>query len=146
MRSAKIDETLLEHGPIIEAEIFSSEEAFLRLKNFGTTENYARVRLLIDTGSNISGLDRSYIQKLQLNSIHGDEEWADGPGGMWRVKRYACILYLPIFDTKGLQIEVLEGDYNHTHIHGVVGRDILQYCHFHYDGRNNLFRLEAKEF
>jgi len=146
MRTAIHNSNLLEHGPVVEAEIFSSEESFLKLKNFGTEENFATVRLLIDTGSNISGLDRAFINKLKLNPFAGKEEWADGPTGMWKVKRYQCVLYLPIFDTKALNIEVLEGEYQRSHIHGVLGRDILQYCHFLYDGKNNSFKLEAREF
>jgi hypothetical protein len=53
---------LLEHGPVVEAEIFPDEAAFLKNKNFGTRENFVKVRLLIDTGSNISGLDIQHIQ------------------------------------------------------------------------------------
>jgi hypothetical protein len=146
MRVSAQTYNLLEHGPVVEAEIFSSEASFLQLKNFGTEENFAKVHLLIDTGSNISGLDRAFIHRLQLPSLAQKEEWADGPTGMWKVKRYCCVLYLPIFDTKALNIEVLEGDYQRSHIHGVLGRDILQYCHFLYDGKNNSFRLEAREF
>jgi len=146
MRATVKNHNLLEHGPVVEAEIFPCEESFLKLKNFGTDENYATVRLLIDTGSNISGLDRGFIHQLNLKPFAGKDEWADGPTGMWKVKRYHCVLYLPIFDTKALNIEVLEGEYQRSHIHGVLGRDILQYCNFLYDGKKNTFRLEAKEF
>ncbi len=146
MQSVIHNSNLLEHGPVVEAEIFPTEESFLQQKNFGTEEKFATVRLLIDTGSNISGLDRGFIHQLNLKPFAGKEEWADGPTGMWKVKRYQCVLYLPIFNTKALNIEVLEGEYQRSHIHGVLGRDILQYCHFLYDGQSNSFRLEAKEF
>ena len=59
-------ENLLEQGPVIEAELFPDEASFLKLKNFGTAEPHARVRLLVDTGSNISGIDRSLINVLSL--------------------------------------------------------------------------------
>ena len=42
-------ENLLEQGPVIEAELFPDEASFLKLKNFGTAEPYARVKLLVDT-------------------------------------------------------------------------------------------------
>lgn len=138
--------SLLEHGPIVEAEIFASEEAFLRFKNFHSPESFARVNLLIDTGSNISGLDRSFIRLLGLQSYPDTDEWVTGEGGSWKVERYGCVLYLPIFKKKALTIDVLEGDFSGSAVHGVLGRDILQYCDFRYDGIKNEFRLEAKGF
>ena len=135
---------LLEQGPVVEAEIFASEEAFLKSKNFGTSENYIKVRLLIDTGSNISGLDNAHIQLLQLQAYDDAEEWVQGTGGKWRVIRYGCILYLPVFKKKALKIDVLEGSYKESNIDGVLGRDILRYCNFKYNGISNEFQLEAK--
>ena len=137
---------LLEQGPVVEAEIYPSEESFLKSKNFGTPENFLKVRLLIDTGSNISGLDNEHIQLLNLQPYNDTEEWVHGTGGRWRVVRYGCVLYLPVFRTKALNIDVLEGSYKESNIDGVIGRDILRYCNFKYNGIANEFRLEAKGF
>jgi hypothetical protein len=137
---------LLEHGPVVEAEIFANEEAFLKNKNFGTAERFIKVRLLIDTGSNISGLDNSHIQSLNLHPYNDTEEWVRGSAGQWKVSRYGCVLYLPVFKKKALNIEVLEGSYRESNIDGVLGRDILRYCHFKYNGISNEFRLVAKGF
>lgn len=137
---------LLEEGPIIEAEVFRDETSFLKLKNFGTPERFAKVRLLIDTGSNISGLDKSYINQLNLSPYKDSEEWVHNHIGSSKVIRYCCVLYLPVFKKKALNIDVLEGNYADFQIDGVLGRDILRYCNFKYNGINNEFRLEAKGF
>ncbi len=137
---------LTDIGPIAEAEIFSSEEAFLKFKNYGTPESFARVRLLIDTGSNISGLDHSIIKLLQLPAYQGTEEWVHGQGGSWQVLRYNCILYLPIFKKKALNFEVLGNHFSGSGYDGVLGRDILRFCEFKYDGLRNNFSLRTKGF
>ena len=137
---------LLENGPVIEAEIFPDVDAFLKLKNFGTPESFAPVKLLVDTGSNISGLDYSIIAALQLPSYSDSEEWVHGQGGSWQVERYGCVLYLPIFRKKALTIEVLGGNYKESSIDGVIGRDVLRFCELRYDGVKNAFSLAAKGF
>ncbi len=137
---------LLEEGPIIHAEIFPNEIAFLNEKNFSSGENFLSVRLLIDTGSNISGLDHEHIKKLNLKPYTDTEEWVNSNGGSWKVVRYGCVLYLPVFRKKALTIDILEGDYTGSGIDGVIGRDILRYCNFRYNGLTNQFRLEAKGF
>jgi hypothetical protein len=137
---------LLEEGPIIHAEIFPNEIAFLNEKNFNSGENFMSVRLLIDTGSNISGLDRKHIEKLNLKPYTDTEEWVNSNGGSWKVVRYGCVLYLPVFRKKALNIDILEGAYTGSGIDGVIGRDILRYCNFRYNGLTNQFRLEAKGF
>lgn len=137
---------LVETGPVIEAEIFASEDAFLKFKNYGTPESFARVSLLIDTGSNISGLDHSIIKLLQLSPYTGSEEWVQGQGGNWQVLRYNCVLYLPIFKKKALTFEVLGNSFKGSNYNGVLGRDILRFCEFKYDGLKNSFSLTAKGF
>lgn len=138
--------TLLDHGPVVEAEIFPDVDAFLKLKNFGTPESFAPVKLLIDTGSNISGLDHRIISALQLPSFSDAEEWVHGQGGSWQVERFGCVLYLPIFRKKALNIEVLAGNYKEAAIDGVLGRDVLRFCELRYDGVKNAFSLAAKGF
>lgn len=130
----------------MEAEIFASEEAFLKLKNFGTPESFARVKLLIDTGSNISGLDNSIIKILNLPSYTETEDWVQGQGGSWQAVRYSSVLYLPIFKKKALTFDVLGGNFAGSHFDGVLGRDVLRFCDFRYDGLKNTFSLTAKGF
>ena len=103
---ALVHRNLLEAGPVIEAEIFASEEAFLKFKNYGMPESFAKVKLLVDTGSNISGLDNSIIKILNLSSYSDTEDWVQGHGGSWQVLRYSCVLYLPIFKKKALVLRL----------------------------------------
>jgi hypothetical protein len=137
---------LVETGPVAEGEIFATEEAFLKSKNFGTPETFAPVRLLIDTGSNISGLDQSIIKILQLEASNTEQEWVRGQSEIWQVQRYSCVLYLPIFNNQALRFEVLGGNFKVGGFDGVLGRDILRFCEFNYDGIQNTFSLTAKGF
>jgi hypothetical protein len=137
---------LVEEGPIVEAEVFRDEAAFLQFKNLGIPENFAKVRLLIDTGSNISGLDSSFISQLNLSPYADTDEWVHNHSGSSKVMRYGCVLYLPVFKKKALNIDILEGNYGSFQIDGVLGRDILRFCNFKYNGISNEFRLEAKGF
>jgi len=137
---------LIQDGPLVTAEIFPDVESFLKLKNFGMPESFAPVKMLIDTGSNISGLDQEIISVLQLPALDAEDEWVTGESGTWQVKRYGCVLYMDIFRKKALNIEVLSGNYKQAGFHGVLGRDVLRFCHFRYDGINNQFSLSAKGF
>lgn len=137
---------LLEHGPLVQAEIFPNEQAFLRHKNQeDTLMPYARVKLLLDTGSNISGLDQRIIETLQLRH-YGDKSFVDGAGGRTSLNRYKCVLYLEVFGSKALPIDILEGQFENSPYDGIIGRDVLRYCQLHYDGPANQFSLIAPDF
>ncbi|HAI84074.1 MAG TPA: hypothetical protein DCL43_10420 [Chitinophagaceae bacterium] len=129
-------------GPIIEAEVHSNEDTFLNIKNLQSAEPFCKVNLLIDTGSNISGLDKRFIRQLQL-SKYVDSAHVGGVGGMHELARYKGILYLPIFQNKALPIDVIEGDYANAPYDGIIGRDVLRFCSFTYDGWSNTFKLMA---
>ncbi len=135
---------LLDHGPLVEAEIFSNVSSFLNIKNNKGFEKYSRVKLLIDTGSNISGLDKNIIDQLSLVQYMGDDI-VNGVGGSYAIKRYSCILFLPIFKDKGLPIDILGGEYQDAPFQGILGRDVLQFCHFIYDGKNDKYTISAAD-
>lgn len=134
--------TLQDFGPIIDAEIHSNEQAFLNLKNLHTDIAYSSVKLLIDTGSNISGLDKRIIENLQLRQ-YMEGASVDGVGGIHQLKLFRGILYLPIFQERALPFDVVEGDYSNSPYDGIIGRDVLKYCSFVYDGWSNTFKLVA---
>lgn len=137
---------LLEHGPLVQAEIFPNEQAFLNLKNQEDTRiPFAKVNLLLDTGSNISGLDRRIIERLQLRH-YGDKSFVDGAGGRTSLNRYKCVLYLEIFGGKALPMDILEGQFEYSPYDGIIGRDVLRYCQLTYDGPANRFSLSATGF
>jgi hypothetical protein len=134
-----------DHGPIIDAEVFTDKESFLDEKNNQSKQTFKKVKLLIDTGSSISGLDKNLIHQLKLPEYSELAE-IDGAGGTFSLKRFNCILYLDIFETKGLPIDVIEGDYSNTIYDGIIGRDVLKFCHLEYDGPNQSYKLKAIDF
>lgn len=136
---------LLDHGPLLEGEVYRDPSAFLMSKNGMALLPVAHVRLLVDTGSNISGLDSSIIDTLGLHPYDNIAE-VNGVGGMHKIRRFSCVLFAGIFGHKGLPIDVVEGDFSHSSYHGVIGRDVLRYCKMVYDGPLNAFSIEALNF
>jgi hypothetical protein len=135
----------VETGPIIKGEIFTDEVCFLQYKNSQGFSPYAKVKLLIDTGSNISGIDGKIIKGLSLDRYEDHSE-VNGVGGIHSLSRFRCILFLNIFGMKGLPLDILEGDYSCSPYDGIIGRDVLQFCSFEYHGPTNSFQLKALNF
>jgi hypothetical protein len=136
---------LLWQGPTLAGEVHPSELSFLSIKNGHSATPFWPVRLLIDTGSNISGLDASIVQHLKLPLYQGTTH-VEGVGGMHEVKKYRCVLFLEVFGKKGLPLDVVAGQYQNSPYDGIIGRDVLQYCKFIFDGPANQFHLEAIDF
>ena len=139
-----ITPTLFDKGALIEAEIYQSERSFLKEKN-RMPGQVTRVKMLIDTGANISGLDRGLIDMLQLPH-YSEKSFVDGAGGLASLNRYRCVLYLDIFKQKALPLDILEGRFENSPYDGIIGRDVLRFCNMHYDGPSNCFRLSAPDF
>jgi hypothetical protein len=140
-----ITDMLTDSGPIAHGEIFMDEHSFLLNKNSQRATPFARVKLLIDTGSDISGIDSRIINGLRLNRYQGNSE-VNGVGGIHLVNRYRCVLFLNIFGLKGLPIDVIEGNYAGSPYDGIIGREVLQYCPFKYHGPSNTFEIKALDF
>ena len=139
-----ITPTLFDKGALIEAEIYQNERSFLKHKNREAGQ-VTRVKMLIDTGANISGLDRGLIDMLQL-AHYSEKTFVDGAGGLASLNRYRCVLYLDIFKQKALPLDILEGRFDNSPYDGIIGRDVLRFCNMHYDGPSNCFRLSAPDF
>lgn len=140
-----VSPSLYVKGPLVSAEVYTSEESFLQSKNNAGAHHGIEVNMLVDTGSNISGLHRSLIEKLQL-PMYRDKVSIDGAGGMFSLDRFRCVLYLGIFGTKALPLDIVEGDFGQSDYDGVLGRDVLQYCKLEFDGPSNAFRMSAPGF
>jgi hypothetical protein len=102
-------------------------------------------KMLVDTGSNISALDRRLIEMLQL-PLYSEKVCVDGAGGLTNLHRFRCVLYLDIFGQKALPLDILEGRFQNSPYDGVIGRDVLQFCTMSYDGPANSFKLSAPNF
>jgi len=146
MRQASNHTDILHLGPVVEARIFPDERTFMKQKEEPrTTIMSKRVRMLIDTGANISALHIDIIERLQLPHYR-DKATVEAAGGRISLNRYRCILHLPAFGKKGLPIDVLEGSFEDSPYEGVIGRDVLRFCKLTYDGVENSFRLTAPGF
>ena len=145
MNNSLYTNMFVETGPIARGEIYFDENSFLQNKNKHSFAPYARVKLLIDTGANISGIDSRIIHQLNL-SAYDDYSEVNGVGGIHSLQRYRCVLFLKIFGMKGLPIDVIEGDFTQSPYDGVIGRDVLQFCSFTYHGPSNTFELNAHGF
>jgi Aspartyl protease len=143
MQGIQISNPLLTNdGPIIDAEIFSNDDSFYSVKNFNGYDVYCKVKLLIDTGSNISGLDTKFVKQLKLRKQKGKNQ-VNGVGGMYSANLFRAILFIPIFKDRALPINIIEGNYTNMAYDGVIGRDVLEFCSFVYDGWSNTFKLIA---
>jgi hypothetical protein len=137
--------SLLLYGPLFIGEIHTDEISFLTNKNNNGRNPFKSVKLLVDTGSNISGLDHSVVKMLSLPKYKTPAE-VDGVGGKHALDMHSCILFLDIFGLKGLPLDFLAGDYSNSPYDGILGRDVLQFCKFTFDGPSNMFVLEAINF
>jgi hypothetical protein len=140
-----VSASLFAKGAVVETEIYPSERVFLDHKNHNAKKKGAKVKMLVDTGSNISGLDRKLIDMLQLPSYE-DKASVDGAGGIASLSLFRCVVYMNIFKSKALPIDIVEGNFENAPYHGILGRDVLQFCTFHFDGPSNCFRLAAPGF
>jgi len=137
---------ILDQGPVVEANIFPDERTFLDLAGRRSAlPRLPKLRMLVDTGANISALHVDIIQRLQL-PLYSERTTVEGAGGAATLNRYRCVLHLPAFGRKGLPIDILEGSFDDSPYEGVIGRDVLRYCKLTYDGLGNSFRLTAPGF
>lgn len=141
MKSTDPTTILLHTGAVIEATIFATEKSTTTQQQAPAIS--ATAKLLIDTGANISGLDKKIIQHTGLIA-YPSSELVDGVGGLQVVSRYKAYLQIPSVNSNLMSIDLLEGDFCYSPYDGVIGRDVLQYFHFEYDGINNRFLLSAK--
>jgi hypothetical protein len=140
-----VSSSLYARGPLVDVEIFASEQSFLKYKNGEHSIPGLNARMLVDTGSNISGLHRSLIENLQL-PMYRERVMIDGAGGMFSLSRFRCVIYMGIFGQKALPIDIVEGDFEQSEYDGVLGRDVLRHCKMEFDGPSNAFRLSAPGF
>jgi len=140
----KIDPELVLKGPIVLAEVYPDRKTFIDLKNAKADVDHYTIKLLIDTGADKTSLDIRIIKKLNL--IKGNEATVIGHSNESALKnQYDCLLYMGIFKTIALPINVLDHNYEGQNVgfDGVLGRDLLKYFSFVYDGWNSTFKLTS---
>lgn len=141
MKSTDPTKKLLHSGAVIVATIYATEKSSSAQQHKKAIT--ATANLLIDTGANISGLDKKIIHHTGLIAYPASE-LVDGVGGLQVVSRYKAYLQIPSVNSNLMSVDLLEGDFSYSPYDGIIGRDVLQYFHFEYDGINNCFQLSAK--
>jgi hypothetical protein len=137
---------ILSNGPVVEARIYPDERTFRDFAQHPQGQpRVEKVRMLVDTGANISAIHFDIIQRLQLPS-YAERVLVEAAGGRTSLSRYRCVLHLPVFGRKGLPLDILEGRFDDSPYQGVIGRDVLRFCKLIYDGLSNQFRLTAPGF
>jgi hypothetical protein len=104
------------------------------------------MRLLIDTGASMVGLDRNAIRPLGLAptgvaAVHTPSTAAAAPHS---TNQYDVSLIVPPHVGPPLvlgAIPVLEGDFGHQRIDGLLGRDVLSLCTLIYNAPAGGFTL-----
>ena len=142
MLNTTVDSDIMQQGPVVEARVFPDERTFL---NPAVRPRVPKLRMLVDTGSNISAPHLDIIQRLQL-PLDSEQATVEAAGGTTTLNRYKCVLHLPAFGKKGLPIDILEGRFEDSPYQGVIGRDVLRFCKLTYDGLGNRFQLTAPGF
>lgn len=133
-------------GPMIYLKAMQSNERVRALKRAGLPFTSPHVVLaLIDTGASISALDESVVASLGLAprgivSIH-----TPSTGAAYE-KRMTYDALVVLGETAGKPLSrtlaILSCELATQGFLALIGRDILQYCRFRYDGPNGTFILE----
>jgi hypothetical protein len=134
-------------GPLVDlvVGVSGSRREVLERNNFPVPPR-VRVRALIDTGSDVTGLARHVFEQLEVRPhgqtrIRTPSTTADQPHF---VDQYVVSIGLP---GTGLelhlpQLEVIDSGHRpDDDYQGIVGRDFLAHCLFVYDGEAGTFAL-----
>jgi len=131
----------LEHsGPTLDIEILPSEPAMEYLQQHGITVERIRLHAMIDTGSSSSVIRAGMLDSfgifptniVQVNTPTSADISCDV---------YALQLLLPDHHDRSLSIDVIEAPLHGQNIQFLIGRDVLQFGVFIYQGHIDSFTL-----
>lgn len=134
-------------GPIVDAVIDVSANRANALRTSGVEAPQKQtVRLLVDTGASGSSLDPSILRALRIQPTGIIQVHTSTTGGRAAMcNQYDVSLRIPSAAGAPFAIEnlaVSEHDFLTAHnIHGLLGRDVLRYCIFMYNGQTKQFTL-----
>ena len=137
---------ILPLGPVIDVQIGVStpRRIVLEQHNMAIPPNVP-CRLLIDTGASGTCVDKGIIQALALTpsgsaNIHTP---STGAGNAHACNQYDVGLLIPHPELSRIfpAIPVIESEFSHQGIDGLLGRDILGRCLFIYNGELGVYTL-----
>lgn len=137
---------ILPLGPVIDVHVGISEPRRLALQRAKIDPpKSANCRLLIDTGASCTCVDSWIIQHLSLTpsgvaNIHTPSTSA---GNTHTCNQYdaSLIIQHPAISRIFNPVPIIESQFSHQGIDGLLGRDILKSCLFIYNGELGLYTL-----
>jgi len=143
--SGGLDELLFD-GPLIQVEITAPLELVHYLDQNGLPRFPVMQGLAqIDTGAAVSAVDTTIFERLEIPAV--ERSMVQTAHGLFELDRYNASISFPQFDLAPMPLQdVVGGQIRHQSASGgdvimLVGRDLLQYFSFHYDGRNSRFTV-----
>lgn len=98
-------------------------------------------RLLVDTGAELSVIPRDILDALGCPPTREVEIGGVVPGASMRCPVFEVILHVA---GAALEVEVAAALRDANSIDGILGRDVLAFLSFTYDGPRGVFTLEAR--
>jgi hypothetical protein len=141
VRLSRQHAALRHRGPMIAIGVGPSSAAMAAYARAGRRPpSPVPVLAIIDTGSGRSILQHDLAVELQLTPVGAVE--IDTPSTVdMSVMEYFARFWLD--RTTSVELKVLEAPLRLPRVRALVGRDLLAYGHFSYDGPRNEFTLEV---
>jgi len=132
-------------GPLIDIVLSCSQAQSKALLAAGRNPpTQFRAQALLDPGSDRTFVRQEYVSHLGLVAINGGPVTGSAAGG-WANLYYASFaIVLPDGQTPWRDLEVLGSPDTGPNATAILGRDVLNYCVFHYDGPNRTFTLDFR--
>jgi hypothetical protein len=103
------------------------------------------IRALIDTGASCTGIDSTILKALGVPTTGTTPchtpSTKDGQPDIKNQFDVGLMLVHPLLTRTFFAVAVIESELRHQGIHAILGRDILAWCLFTYDGQTQNFCL-----
>jgi hypothetical protein len=133
-------------GPVLDVHVgvSSPRRRMLEAASLAVPPNQP-CRLLIDTGASCTCVDKWVIQSLALTPSGSTEVHtpSTGAGNPHSCNQYDVSLIIPHSELSRIfhAIPVIESEFSHQGIDGLLGRDVLNRCLFIYNGELGVYTL-----
>jgi hypothetical protein len=138
-----LEERISEDGPLITVGIGPSPLQAAAARAAGLAPPVPELaQALIDTGAKVTCIDSKIAQALDLRKTGTARMWTAGATVSRAVYDIEVTLTSPRLYRVPAIIRALDADLWTYGIHVLIGRDVLRYCRFGYDGPAGLFTLD----
>lgn len=142
VRLKQVPPGLLRDGPTLEVQVEPVLDAQKVMRNDGDEVPSVSVNALIDTGASGTLIQTSVIEKLGLDWISTVR--LTTPSTTKPLIRYEYRVRVALSRTIAFETDVVEAPLIGQNVQCLIGRDILQYVIFTYDGPNSRFSITLK--